>query len=54
MSMKKKKFDPTKKYNFDMDTGSYVTKEKYMESTENPTAIIYVRVSDQKQVDEGD
>lgn len=54
MGMKKKKFDPSKKYNFNLETGSYVIKEKYMESTENPAAIIYVRVSDQKQVDEWD
>lgn len=53
MSQKKKKYNPHKKYDFDIEKGAYVEKAKYLESKQNPTAIIYVRVSDQKQVDEG-
>jgi|GEM_PF-7081233 len=52
MSKKRPKYNPNKKLKFDFEKGEYVEKEKYVESTQNPTAIIYVRVSDQKQVDD--
>lgn len=52
MAKKKKKQDISKKYNFDIQTGQFVEKKSYVEAKNNPTAIIYVRVSDQKQVDQ--
>jgi len=52
MSQKQKRYNPSKKYNFDFEKGEYVQKNQFVELLKNPTAIIYVRVSDQKQVDE--
>jgi hypothetical protein len=52
MSVKKKKYNPNKKYNFDVEKGAYIEKSKYIEAKKNPIGIIYVRVSDQKQIDE--
>jgi len=37
---------------YDIEKGEFVEKNTYKEAKENPMAIIYVRVSDQKQVDE--
>ncbi len=53
MSKKQPKYDVSKKLKFDIEKGEYIEREKYIEAKKNPTAIIYVRVSDQKQVDEG-
>jgi site-specific DNA recombinase len=52
MSQKTPKYNPNKKYNFDLEKWEYIEKKQYVESKANPVAIIYVRVSDQKQVDE--
>lgn len=54
MSTKRKKYDPSRRHKFDFEKGEYVEKEEYVRAMENPTAILYARVSDQKQVDEGD
>ncbi len=51
MVKKKQKYDISKQYDFDIERG-YVEKENYIEAKRNPTAIIYVRVSDKKQVEE--
>lgn len=53
MSKKQPKYDISKKLKFDLEKGEYVEKQQFIEAKKNPTAIIYVRVSDQKQVDEG-
>jgi len=53
MARKKKQYDPSKKYNFDMEKWEYIEKVCHVEARKNPVAIIYVRVSDQKQIDEG-
>ncbi|OQB41309.1 MAG: hypothetical protein BWY04_00899 [candidate division CPR1 bacterium ADurb.Bin160] len=52
MAKKKQKYDISKMLKFDIEKGEYVEKNIYKEAKENPTAIIYARVSDQKQVDE--
>lgn len=53
MSKKNPKSDISKKLQFDIEKWEYIEKEQYIDAKQNPTAIIYVRVSDQKQVDEG-
>ena len=53
MSQKQPKYDVSKKLKFDLEKGEYVEREKYIEAKKNPIAIIYVRVSDKKQVEEG-
>ena len=53
MSKKKPKYDVSKKLKFDIEKWEYVERKQYVEAQNNPTAIVYVRVSDQKQVDEG-
>ncbi len=53
MSKKQPKYDANKKMRFDIEKGEYIEKTIYTEAKENPTAIIYVRVSDPKQVNEG-
>ncbi len=53
MSKKNPKSDISKKLQFDIEKWEYIEKEQYTDAKQNPTAIIYVRVSDQKQVDEG-
>ena len=52
MSKKLPKYDVSKKLKFDIEKGEYIERAKYIEAKKNPIAIIYVRVSDQKQVDE--
>ena len=52
MAGKSKKYDPTKVYKFDVGKGEYVQKQEFIDSSAKPNAIIYARVSDQKQVDE--
>lgn len=55
MSGKKhKKKDWRKQYDFDISDGIWILKEKkqFIDIKRNPTAIIYVRVSDRKQVEE--
>ena len=46
---KNKKFDWSKQYDFDINKW-LIEKQQYIDFKENPTAIIYTRVSDQKQV----
>lgn len=52
MSKKQPKYDISKTMRYDIEKGEFVEKNTYKEAKENPMAIIYVRVSDQKQVDE--
>ncbi len=52
MTNRKKKDDISKKYNFDIEKWWYIRKNDYIEAKKNPVAIIYVRVSDPKQVNE--
>jgi hypothetical protein len=52
MAKSNQKNNISKKFKFDLNRWEYIENDSYVESNKNPIAIAYVRVSDQKQVDE--
>lgn len=52
MTKKTSKQNGSKMYKFDIGKWEYVEKDEFVEAKSKPNAILYARVSDQKQIDE--
>ncbi|MES2387816.1 MAG: recombinase family protein [Bacteroidota bacterium] len=54
MSRKGKALETSKRYMFDYEKGEYIEKPEFSDAKAKPYGIIYARVSDPKQVEQGD